>query len=79
MRQRPAFVGHSFGGATVLQVLSDEHGPAGDVEESGYSMAFIMDGWLFPLSDEARHQRINIPVRGDDVASARDSARFPAF
>ena len=68
--QRPAIVGHSFGGTTVLQMLSDEHKSAGDAEESGYSMAFIMDGWPFPLSVEARHQRITIPVRNDDVVSA---------
>eukprot|EP00904_Undaria_pinnatifida_P013309 jgi/Undpi1/9108/HiC_scaffold_26.g11566.m1 len=60
--KRPAYVGHSFGGATILQVLSDEAKSSGNVEESGYSMAFIMDGWPFPLSEEARHQKIAVPV-----------------
>jgi len=67
--QRPAFVGHSFGGGTVLQVLSDDRergsnvgvGPEEDV--SGYSVAFIMDAWTYPCSDEARTQSVDIPVR----------------
>lgn len=69
-RQRPAFVGHSFGGGTVLQVLSDERergsraGAEMDPEETGYSMAFIMDAWTFPCSEEARAQGVDIPVRG---------------
>lgn len=71
--QRPAFVGHSFGGGTVLQVLSDERergsnrGIDADTgvvsEDTGYSMAFIMDAWTYPSSDEARAQSIDIPVR----------------
>ncbi|CAM9231779.1 unnamed protein product [Ectocarpus sp. 13 AM-2016] len=66
--KRPAFVGHSFGGGTVLQVLSDERergsraGAEMDPEETGYSMAFIMDAWTFPCSEEARAQSIDIPL-----------------
>ncbi|CAM9150551.1 unnamed protein product [Scytosiphon promiscuus] len=81
--KRPAFVGHSFGGGTVLQVLSDERerrrrsssgggggggggdhdgGVGTDPEETGYSMAVIMDAWTYPTSDEARAQSIDIPV-----------------
>ncbi|CAM9341336.1 unnamed protein product [Ectocarpus fasciculatus] len=68
--KRPAFVGHSFGGGTVLQVLSDERergsraGAKMDPEETetGYSMAFIMDAWTFPCSEEARAQGVDIPL-----------------
>ncbi|CAB1111999.1 unnamed protein product [Ectocarpus sp. CCAP 1310/34] len=66
--KRPAFVGHSFGGGTVLQVLSDERervsrgGAEMDPEETGYSMAFIMDAWTFPCSEEARAQSVDIPL-----------------
>lgn len=35
-----------------------------DPEETGYSMAFIMDAWTFPCSEEARAQSVDIPVRG---------------
>lgn len=66
--QRPAFVGHSFGGGTVLQVLSDDRERVSNVsvgsdDVSGYSMAFIMDAWTWPSSDEARAQSVDIPVR----------------
>lgn len=72
-KQRPAFVGHSFGGGTVLQVLSDERqrqsassgdgGVGKDPEETGYSVAVVMDAWTYPTSDEARAQSVDIPVR----------------
>eukprot|EP00903_Cladosiphon_okamuranus_P017572 g16185.t1 len=70
--KRPAFVGHSFGGGTVLQVLSDERerGSNGGIgaengtilEENGYSIAFIMDPWTFPTSDVAKAQSVDIPM-----------------
>ncbi|CAM9163702.1 unnamed protein product [Pylaiella littoralis] len=67
--KRPALVGHSFGGGTVLQVLSDERerassGGAGDMdpEETGYSMAFVMDAWTHPCGDEAKAQSLDVPV-----------------
>lgn len=65
--QRPAFVGHSFGGATVLQGLSDEASSNGGNAESEYSMAFVMDAWTYPISDEARDQSIRIPVSSGGV------------
>lgn len=51
-------------------MLSDERergsrsGTEMDPEETGYSMAFIMDAWTFPCSEEARAQSVDIPVRG---------------
>lgn len=59
----------------MLQVLSDErergsNGGSGigiDTglvsEDTGYSMAFVMDPWTHPTSDEAKAQGIDIPVR----------------
>ena len=59
----------------MLQVLSDErlHNSSGGgggaengsmvPEETGYSMAFIMDPWTHPTSDEAKVQSVDIPVR----------------
>lgn len=54
----------------MLQVLSDDRergsGPAGGArseDDSGYSMAFIMDAWTWPSSDGARAQSVDIPVR----------------
>lgn len=67
--QRPAFIGHSFGGATILHELSREAASSNggsSARDSDYSMAFLMDPWNFPLSDEARGQTVRIPVRGKD-------------
>lgn len=54
----------------MLQVLSDERerassGGAGDMdpEETGYSMAFVMDAWTHPCGDEAKAQSLDVPVR----------------
>lgn len=60
----------------MLQVLNDERergsnagtgigigADTGVSEETGYSVAFIMDPWTHPTSDEAKAQSVDIPVR----------------
>lgn len=32
-------------------------------EDTGFSVAFIMDAWTYPSSDAARAQSLDIPVR----------------
>ncbi|CAM9457447.1 unnamed protein product [Ascophyllum nodosum] len=63
--ERPAFIGHSFGGGTVLHELSANASSSHDgdnARQTDYSMAFIMDPWTFPLSDEAQKQSVSIPM-----------------
>lgn len=67
--QKPALVGHSFGGATILQLLNDERSSWSEREgaknvknESEFCAVIVMDAWTFPVSDDTIEQAITAPV-----------------
>ncbi|XP_004674080.1 PREDICTED: platelet-activating factor acetylhydrolase [Condylura cristata] len=51
-RNKIAIIGHSFGGATVLQALS---------EDQRFRCGIALDAWMFPLGDEV-YSRIPQPL-----------------
>ncbi|XP_003789295.1 platelet-activating factor acetylhydrolase isoform X1 [Otolemur garnettii] len=51
-RDKIAIIGHSFGGATVIQALSEDH---------RFRCGIALDAWMFPLGDEV-YSRIPQPL-----------------
>lgn len=51
-RDKIAVMGHSFGGATVLQTLS---------EDQRFRCGIALDAWMFPVGDEV-YSRIPQPL-----------------
>ncbi|XP_005389921.1 PREDICTED: platelet-activating factor acetylhydrolase [Chinchilla lanigera] len=71
-RNKTAIIGHSFGGATVIQVLS---------EDKRFRCGIALDPWMFPLGEEV-HSKICQPlffINSEYFQSDDDIAKLKKF